>query len=133
MRQQVGLVDDHEIGGAEHVRVLQRLVITLRHRDDDDLGLLPDVEERRAHEVPHVLDEQQRALARRQSLDRLLHHRGVEVTAGSGVDLDGACPGVLDPLCVEQRLLVSLDDADLPAALELGDGALEKRGLARAR
>ena len=58
--QQVHLVDHDQVGGGEHVRVLQRLVVALGHRDDDDLACLAEVEQRRADEVADVLDEQQR-------------------------------------------------------------------------
>ena len=50
--------------GAEHVRVLERLVLALGDRGDHHLGALAEVEQRRADQVADVLDEQHRAGAR---------------------------------------------------------------------
>ena len=83
------------------------------------LRVLADVEERRADQVADVLDEQQRARrAGRASRSARLHHRGVEVAAGAGVDLDGAGAGARDPVGVERGLLVALDHADRAAVAE---------------
>ena len=133
VRQQVGLVHHHQVGGREHLRVLQRLVVALGHGDHDHAAVLAHVEQRRADQVADVLDEQQRPLARVQRAERPLDHRGVEVAAGTGVDLDGVGAGAGDALGIGRGLLVALDHADLAAARGLGDGALQQRGLARSR
>ena len=57
--EQVDLVDDHELAGAEHQRVLQRLVLALGDRGDHDPRVLADAELGRADEVADVLDDQQ--------------------------------------------------------------------------
>jgi hypothetical protein len=41
--------------------MLRRLVVALGHRHHDDARPLAEVEERGAHEVPDVLDEDQRS------------------------------------------------------------------------
>ena len=64
--QEVDLVDHHELARAEHQRVLQRLVLALRHRGDHRAGVLTDAELRRAHEVADVLDHEQVDLLERQ-------------------------------------------------------------------
>ena len=55
--QQVGLADQHDVGPAEHVRVLDRLVRALGYRREHDPGRLAQVEQRRADQVAHVLDD----------------------------------------------------------------------------
>ena len=59
VRQQVDLVDQHQLAGAEHQRVLERLVLALGDRGDHDPRVLADVELGRADEVADVLDHQQ--------------------------------------------------------------------------
>jgi len=95
-----------------------------------DLGLLADVEQRRADQVADILDEQQGSGLGVQSVDGPLHHRGVQVTARPDVHLDRAGSRAPDPLGVERGLLVTLDDADRAFRSQLGDGPLQQRGLA---
>ena len=134
VRQQVGLVDHHQVGDGEHVRVLQWLVVALGHRDDHDLGW-----SRRGRTAPGTpgCRRSRRTAASRPAASRrgqrAVHHVGVEVAPRPGVDLDRAGAGAGDPLGVGRRLLVALDHADLAARAGLADGALEQGGLARAR
>ena len=62
-----------------------------------------------------------------------VHHVGVEVAAGAGVDLHRAGARRPNSLGVEQCLLIALDDGDRAIAFEFSDGAFEQSGLARAR
>ena len=66
-------------------------------------------------------------------VQRVVHHRGVEVAAGAGVHLHHRAAGAADAFGVEQRLLVALDDRDRPAGAEVADGPFEQRGLAGRR
>jgi hypothetical protein len=59
VRQQVQLVYDQQSRRAEHVRILERLVVAFRHGEHHDLGPLAQIEQRRAHEVADVLDHHQ--------------------------------------------------------------------------
>ncbi len=61
-----------------------------------------------------------------------VHHVGVEVAAGAGVDLYRPRARGPDSLGVEQRLLIAFDDGDGPVGRQLADGAFEQRRLARA-
>ena len=56
-REQIGLTDQHEIGGAEHHRVLGRFVVTLGHRQQGDIAVLAEIEAGGADQVADVLDE----------------------------------------------------------------------------
>ena len=58
--QQVALVEQHQVGGAEHVGILERLVLALGDREDHHLVRLAEIEGGRADEVADVLDQQQR-------------------------------------------------------------------------
>ena len=66
MRQQVDLVDHHELAGAEHERVLQRLVLALGDGRDHHALVLADVELGRADEVADILDHEQVDLVERE-------------------------------------------------------------------
>jgi len=59
MGQQVDLIDDHQRRSGEHVRILERLVVTLGHRENHDLGGLAQVPQRGADQVADIFDEQQ--------------------------------------------------------------------------
>ena len=59
VRQQVDLVEHDELAGAEHQRVLERLVLALGDRGDHHPRVLADPELGRADEVADVLDHQQ--------------------------------------------------------------------------
>ena len=52
----------------------------------------------------------QRFRLRVQRLERTVHHRGVEMAARAGVDLNRTRPGRPDSLGVEQGFLVTFDD-----------------------
>src|ERR1700722_2787707 len=64
VREQVGLVQQDEVGLAEHVRVLQRLVGALGDGGQYDAGFLAEVEQSRADKVADVLDDDNRAARR---------------------------------------------------------------------
>ena len=112
------------------MRVLQRLVVTLGHRDDDDLAGLAEVEQRWTYEVADVLDHHDPSLGL-QLVESAPHHGGIEVAAGPGVDLDAACTSSADPFGVDRRFLIALDDAQGQAGVD--DRTFKQRGLAGAR
>ena len=66
VREQVDLVDQHQLAGAEHQRVLERLVLALGDRGDHHPRVLADPELGRADEVADVLDHEQVDLVERQ-------------------------------------------------------------------
>ncbi len=131
VRQQVDLVQQHQIGGTEHVRILERLVLALGGREHHHAAPLPQVEQRRAHEVAHVLDHHHRPGGGRQLGEAARHHLGVEVAAGARVDLHRRRPGGADALAVVRGRLVAFEDAKRLASAQLANGALEQRGLSR--
>jgi hypothetical protein len=67
-----------QVGGTEHVRVFEQLVFTLGHGTEDDLALLAEIEQRRAHEIANVLDHQQAVPLRHQTAQSCADHLGVE-------------------------------------------------------
>ena len=87
VRQQVDLVQDEEIRRVEHVRILERLVVAFRHRQDHDLVRLAQIERRRADEIADVLDQQQAVVGELELRKRVRDHLRVQMTALSGVDL----------------------------------------------
>ena len=59
MRQQVGLVEQHQVGGGEHVGIFRRLVLALGGRKQHDLVRLAEIERGGADQIADILDEQQ--------------------------------------------------------------------------
>ena len=114
-RQQVALVEEHEVGGGEHVRVLERLVLALGRGKHHHLVRLPQVEGGRADEVAHVLDHQHRVVGGREALHRVPDHVRVEVAALAGVHLHRPGARGADPVRVVGRLLVAFDHRDRQA------------------
>src|SRR5215218_4831741 len=64
--EQVDLVDQHQLAGAEHQRVLERLVLALGDRRHHHARVLADAELSWADEVADVLDHQQVDVVQRQ-------------------------------------------------------------------
>ena len=137
VRQQVDLVDQHELAGAEHQRVLQRLVLALGDRGDHHARVLADAELGRADEVADVLDDQQVDLVQRQRGQRRAHHVGVEVALAAearvGVELRHRHVQAGEPVGVDRALHVALEHADAHAVEPSASSALEQRRLAGAR
>ena len=135
--EQVDLVDDDQLAGAEHERVLAGLVVALGDRGDHDPRVLADVELGGADEVADVLDDQQVDLVERDRRQRGAHHVRVEVAlaaeAAAGVELRDRDVQVGEPVGVERALHVALEHADAQVADAVAQQALEQRRLARAR
>ena len=96
----------------KHVRVLERLVVALRHGQDDDLVRLAQIERRRAHQIADVLDQQQAVVGEGELRKRIRDHLRVEMAALSGVDLHRSSAGLAHAIGVARCLLVALDDRD---------------------
>ena len=80
-RQEVALVEQHDVGGLEHVGVFEGFVLALGDREDGHLVVFPQVEGGGADQVADVFDEKQRFLGRPQPFQRVADHVGVEVAA----------------------------------------------------
>ena len=93
VRQEIDLREQHEIGLAEHHRVLERLVLALGHREHHDVGGLAEVVDGGADQVADVLDEEVVELAPRQVVQRVVHHLRVEMARRAGRDRRGGDAG----------------------------------------
>ena len=115
VRQQVDLVDQHELAGPEHQRVLQRLVLALGHRAHHHARILADAKLGRAHEVADVLDDQQVDLVERERRDRRADHVRVEMALAAesrvGVDLGHRHMQPGEAIGVHRPLHVALEHA----------------------
>ena len=135
VRKQVDLVDDHELAGPEHQRVLERLVLALGHRAHHHARVLADPELGRANEVADVLDQQQVDLVERQRGDRRAHHIRVEMAlaaeAGAGVQLSHGDVQRGQSVGIHRALDVTFEHADAHAG-QVRHDALEQRRLAGA-
>ena len=79
VRQQVDLVDDDQLAGAEHERVLERLVLALGDRRDHDPRVLPDPELGGADEVATFSITSRSRSASGSDRERRAHHVRVEM------------------------------------------------------
>ncbi len=64
MRQKVHLINQHQPACTEHVQVFGRFVVALGNRQHHDFGPLARIEQRRTHQVAHILNQNQRARTR---------------------------------------------------------------------
>ena len=133
MRQQVDLGQDHHARGGKSVRIFQRLVVSLGHREDRHFQRLAEIEAGRTNEVADILDEQDRVALERQALERVPDHMRVEVTAAAGIDLKRGHARGADTRGIERGLLVALDHGHGHRGFQHLDGLDQERGLARAR
>ena len=67
VRKEIDLVDDDELAGSKHQRVLERLVLALGDRGDHHAVVLADLELRRTDEVADVLDHEEVELVERRA------------------------------------------------------------------
>ncbi len=136
VRQQVDLVDHHQLAGAEHQRVLERLVLALGDRGDHDPRVLADPELGRADEVADVLDDQQVDLVERQRRQRRADHVRVEVAlAAEAGSVLSWTTGTCSAASRSASRLPCTSPSSTPTRTPPGRGSdpLEQRRLARAR
>ena len=90
-RCQVGLADHHHVGATEGGGVLERLVLSLAHRQQHQPPVLAEVVGGRTDQIAHVLNQQQieggqGATASLERLDAAGHHRRIQVAGLTGGD-----------------------------------------------
>ena len=115
------------------MRIFERLVLALGHREHHHLGALAEIEHRRADEIADILDHHHRARGGLQLHQPARHHVGLEMAAGAGVDLHDRRAGGADALPVIGGRLIALEHEERQLGLQIADGALEQRGLAGTR
>ncbi len=130
MRQQIGFIEQHQIGRREHIRIFERLVLALRDGENHDLMRLAEIESGGTHQIPDILDEERRALFQRQRLERMTDHMGVEVTSLARVDLYRRRACLTNALGVIRRLLIALDHRHWNFTEKIIDCAHQQRRLA---
>jgi len=110
MRQQVGLVQQHQPGGGEHVGVLQWFVLTFCDGQHHHFMRLAEIKIRWADQIADILDEQHPAFWQRQISQGMTHPVRIKVTTLAGIDLHGWRPSGLNALGVASGLLVAAND-----------------------
>src|SRR5439155_136676 len=127
VRRQIDLVQDDEVGRPERVRVFQRLVLALRHRGDDGLGDLAEVEQGRTGEIADVLDQHERTGRRIELVPRTRDHRRIEMTARAVVTWPARARGA-NAIGIELRGLIAFDHDQGHFRAQRADRLLEQRG-----
>ena len=120
-------------GGAEHLGIFEGLVLPFGDREDRHLVVLAEVEGGGADQIADVFDHQDVGCFQVEVLHAVADHMGVQMTAGTSVDL--LRPARRWRRCARHRcgLLVPFEDGEGPSRpLQVGQGALEKGGLPRA-
>lgn len=125
--QQIRLVEDHEGSRSEHVRILQRLILPLRDRKDDDPGVLTQIEHRWTDKVANVFDHDDGSRGRLEFRKSTRDHIGLEVTSCARVHLHGRGTGVSNAFAVVDGRLIALDHKEGQLIAQTTDRALEKR------
>lgn len=128
--EEVHLVEKHDIGGMEHLGVLERLVLPLGYGEDHHLVVLPQVEGSWTDQVPHILDEEEVQVGEVEMIDGMADHVGIQVAAGTGVYLLHRNPGRRDPPGVVVSLLVTLNDGAPYFSRKVPQGPFQDGGLA---
>src|SRR5574340_297216 len=130
--QQIGLGQQHGVGGAEHHRVLRWLVVAFGYREERDVEILAEVEARPADQVADVLDEQDVDAVEIHVVHRVVHQMGVEVAGSAGDDLVCLYALGTDAKGVVLGFEVALDHRAGEFVLQRGERGFEQRGLAGA-
>ncbi len=132
--QQVDLGEDDGARLAEHLGVLDRFVFAFRDRKQHDLCVLAEVPAGRAHQVAHVLDEQEICRGEIDRVERRENLARIEVTGAVGDDgLHQVVGMARQPVGVVLGLDVTRDDGDGELGPEVGERPLEQQRLSGAR
>src|SRR5271167_3262205 len=117
----------------EDSRILERLIFSLRHTEQDNLGGFPKIVARRTNEIADIFNEENARAAKSHLVQMAIHHARVQVTGAAGNNLPNRKAVTRKP----PRIIVGLEIAG-----ENGHGVLlgkrrqrffQKCGLARAR
>src|SRR6185369_10306580 len=131
--KQVDLVQDHQLRFEEDGRILERLVLTLRHTEHHDFESLSQVITSRTYQVPNVLYDQGVEISEIPFGEMLLDHAGVQVTRSACNDLTHRKTESRQAGCVILGLQVASQQRDLRVFRQALQRALQQRCLTRAR
>ena len=129
----VDLVDEHALAHFEHERVLERLVIAFRDREDLDVDSGAHILFCRADKIADVLKENDVEVIRTELVEGFLCHVRIHRTFAACVDLDGADTGRAHFFGVDGGIDVGFHDAYGVVVPECFDSAEKDGGLACAR
>ena len=132
VRRNVDLVDEQHVADREHERVLQGLVVALRHGEDHCVFHGAGVKLRRADEVADIFEDGKVDVLRAEPLETLTRHARVEMAHTAGMQLDDLCAAGGDGRRIDVRVDVGLHDTDAQIVLQGVNGRHEGRGLAAA-
>src|ERR1700753_4276373 len=132
VRQQIDLVQDHQLRFTTDHWVFQRLVFAFGGAQHDDLGILAEIVARGTDQVADVLNKQQIERIEVPSVEMPIDHPGVKVASAPGSDLSHRVTVPPKTNGVVLGLKVAREDADPCRRSELLKRTFQKRGLARA-
>src|SRR5215208_1418317 len=137
MLQQIHFIDQHQIRGPEHKRVLQRLLLPFGNGVDHDPDVLTHPELRRTYQVPHVLDDKYVYVIEREFAEAGADHIRVQMALAAeswvGIHLHQGDVEAGQPVGVQGSLYVALEDAQTWLTTQPFERALEQRCLSRPR
>ena len=124
---EIALREEDEVRRLEHHRVLERLVLALGDGEDDHVRRLPEVVDRRADEVPDVLDEEDVRSLPGEVVERAVDQLGVEVAGLPGRDRLRRDARLLEPARVVVGREIGRDGAEPPALRRAAPFAVASR------
>lgn len=132
VRQQIGFVEQHDGGVMEHLRVFERFILTFGDGEDDHLVVLTKVKGGRADQVADIFYHQQIQVVEVKIIGAVHYHVGIQMAAGTGVDLAYRYSGRGDAPGIVVGLLVPLDDGKMELVRQLPQGTFKQGRLAGA-
>ena len=133
VRHHIDLVHQDEVADREHERVFQGLVVPFRDGEDHGVAHGAGVELGRAHEVAHILQDDEIHLREGHVVQPLARHFGVQVAHPARVELDGGdARGLLDLDGIDIAVDVRLHHGHAHLVLDALERTDERGGLSRA-
>ena len=132
MGQKINFVEKHDVGVVKHGRIFERLVLALRYTQNDNLVVFTQIERSRTDQVAHILDQENIQVFQVKILNCMADHMGIQVAAGTGIDLPHRNPGCRNPHRVVVSLLIALDDGKAEFLPQVMQGTLKDGGFAGA-
>ncbi len=133
MRQQIDLVQDHQVRRPKHVRIFDRLVLSLGHREDNDPRVLAEVEHCRTNEISDVFDHHDRPGRGTEFRNAASDHIGFQVATCPCIHLHRRSASEPNSFSIVRSGLVPLDHEEICLVVQVSDGPLQQGCLSCAR
>lgn len=121
-RQGVNLVQHDGRSSLENTRILQGLIVAFRHRKNHRLHIFAQVEIGWAHQIAHVLDDDEVKLVQIEHINGTADHIAFQMACPTRIDLHSSNALGFDLLGINRRSNVSLDNRNVEFVAQCLDG-----------